>query len=258
MYIGGIIFMKIAKRNTYIAHRGLHDKDIPENSMKAFERAVKYGFAIELDVQKTLDNQLVVFHDESLYRMCAVKKKVRECTFLELCAFVLGASSERIPKLADVLDMVHGTVPLLIEIKSEGDWKTTTLLLARLMKKYTGEYWIESFHPLVLRMYRNISPNTIIGQLTSDLFKERDSHSLIVKFLLSNLLLNWLSKPDFIAYHYKYRTKTAFKVCKRNKRIKTAAWTVKSQDTLDALREEFDVFIFEGFIPKEKKNMLKE
>ena len=106
--------MKIEKRNKYIAHRGLHDKNIPENSMAAFKRAVEYGYAIELDVQKTSDNELVVFHDESLYRMCKVKKKITECTFSELCSMTLGESSEHIPKFVDVLNLVHGAVPMLI------------------------------------------------------------------------------------------------------------------------------------------------
>ncbi len=243
--------MKIEKRNKYIAHRGLHDKNIPENSMAAFKRAVEYGYAIELDVQKTSDNELVVFHDESLYRMCKVKKKITECTFSELCSMTLGESSEHIPKFVDVLNLVHGAVPLLIEIKPEGDWKKTTTLLAKVMEEYHGEFWIQSFQPFALRLYRKLSPNTIIGQLASDLFRAKDSHSCIEKFLLSNLLLNCISKPDFVAYNYKYRDMVAFRICRKNKNMKMAAWTVKSQSVLEVLKKEFDIFIFEGFMPKE-------
>lgn len=244
--------MKISQRNIYIAHRGLHDKNIPENSMAAFERAIKCGYAIELDVQKTSDNQLVIFHDESLYRMCGVKKKITECTFTELGGLVLKESSEGIPKLIDVLNLVQGAVPLLIEIKPEGDWKKTTTLLAKIMEKYHGEFWVESFHPLALRLYRKLSPNTIIGQLANDLFQAKNPHSFVEKFLLSNLLLNWLSKPDFVAYNYKYRKKIAFRICQKSKHMKTAAWTVKNQVTLDVLKNEFDIFIFEGFMPKQQ------
>lgn len=243
-------FVEINKRNIYIAHRGLHDKNIPENSMAAFERAVKYGYAIELDVQKTSDDALVIFHDESLYRMCGVKKKVTECTFAELDSLVLKGSTEGIPKLVDVLSLVQGTVPLLIEIKPEGNWKKTTMLLAKIMQKYHGEFWVESFHPLALRLYSKLSPNTITGQLANDLFQTKNSHSFIEKFLLSNLLLNWISKPDFIAYNYKYRKKIAFRICQKSRHMKTAAWTVKSQAALNVLKNEFDVFIFEGFMPK--------
>jgi len=244
--------VKLNKKNIYIAHRGLHDKNIPENSMAAFERAIKYGYAIELDVQKTSDDQLVIFHDESLYRMCGVKKKITECTLTELDGLVLKGSSEGIPKLIDVLNLVQGAVPLLIEIKPEGDWKKTTTLLAKIMEKYHGEFWVESFHPLALRLYRKLSPNTIIGQLANDLFQAKNSHSFIEKFLLSNLLLNWLSRPDFVAYNYKYRKKNAFRICQKSKHMKTAAWTVKNQTTLDVLKNEFDIFIFEGFIPKQQ------
>ena len=73
----------------------------------------------------------------------------------------------------------------------------------------------------------------------------------VEKFLLSNLLLNCISKPDFVAYNYKYRDKVAFRICRKNKNMKMAAWTVKSQSVLEVLKKEFDIFIFEGFMPKE-------
>jgi len=96
-------------KQPYYAHRGLHKNgsDAPENSMLAFQRAVEHGYGIELDVQLTKDRIPVVFHDESLDRVCGVAGNVRDYTFEELQAFPLYGSEQRIPKFADFLAMVE-------------------------------------------------------------------------------------------------------------------------------------------------------
>ena len=77
--------MKVFEKQ-YIAHRGLFDNEseAPENSIPAFQRAVQQGYGIELDVQLTTDNRLVVFHDETLQRMCGFDKKLTDCSYDEL------------------------------------------------------------------------------------------------------------------------------------------------------------------------------
>ena len=101
------------------AHRGLFAKDqsIPENSMAAFSNAVAHGYGIELDIQLTKDKQLVVFHDHTLTRMCGIDLPVCEMTYEELRKYTLLDTDERIPLFKDVLDLVNGKVPLLVEIK---------------------------------------------------------------------------------------------------------------------------------------------
>ena len=113
--------------NYYYAHRGLHDKKSrPENSIPAFQNAVSHGYGIELDVQKTKDHVLVVFHDEDLQRLCHVNKKLYQCTYKELQKYSLRGTKERIPRLKDVLKAIDGKVPLIVEIKSDGNWVQTT------------------------------------------------------------------------------------------------------------------------------------
>ena len=104
------------------AHRGLHDNrtDAPENSLKAFAKAVEAGYGIEMDIQLTKDGVPVVFHDFTLQRMCGTDGKVCDYTYEELQAFHLCESTERIPKFADVLALVDGKVPLIVELKIEG------------------------------------------------------------------------------------------------------------------------------------------
>ncbi len=100
-----------------------NESEAPENSIPAFQRAVQQGYGIELDVQLTTDNRLVVFHDETLQRMCGFDKKLTECSYDELKHYRLAKSDEKIPLFDEVLKVIDGKVPLIVEVKSEGDWK---------------------------------------------------------------------------------------------------------------------------------------
>lgn len=234
----------------FYAHRGLHNERLPENSLPAFSRAVEMGYGIELDVLKTADDKLVVFHDDILKRMCGVKGRVTEKTYEQLKELKLLESQEVIPLFQEVLDLVKGQVPLLVEIKSEGDWKKTTDLVAEMMEQYSGQYVVESFSSLVLMKYKKRLPKVGRGQLATDLFRGKKKQSVITKWLLSKMLLNVLTKPDFIAYNYKYRDSKYFQKVKKNPQMLFAAWTVRSEEEYDQIKEEFDSFIFEGFLPK--------
>ena len=235
---------------TYIAHRGLHtNPGVPENSLAAFRRAVEAGYGIELDVQLTADDQLVVFHDETLSRVCGDGRKLHELPYDELRDMRLFGTEEGIPLFRDVLDLIGGRVPLVVEIKSEGRYARTTELTCEMLRSYQGLYCVESFHPLVLRQYKRLSPGTLLGQLSTHFTKEKVSQPAPQRFLLTNLLLNFLSKPDFIAYDCRYMDQPSFRLCIRLFRPVGFAWTVKSAVQLQACRKVFDAYIFEGFDP---------
>src|SRR5690606_10174328 len=106
--------------NFYYAHRGLHNNnnDAPENSIKAFKLAVEHNYGIELDVRLTRDRVPVVFHDNSLNRACGVDKLVSEVNFDELSKYRLFNSTETIPSFEEVLKIIDGKVPLIVELKS--------------------------------------------------------------------------------------------------------------------------------------------
>ena len=142
-------------REIYYAHRGLHNNagNAPENSLAAFEKAVKAGYGIELDVQLTKDNQVVVTHDFHLRRNCNVQKEVNQCTYEELQRYPIFFSKERIPLLEDVLKVVDGKVPLIIELKYK-DKSDICAKTDEILQNYRGEYCIESFYPQVLLWYR--------------------------------------------------------------------------------------------------------
>lgn len=237
---------------TYIAHRGLFcSENIPENSCAAFARAVKHGYGIELDVRLTKDEKLVVFHDATLMRMCGVKRKLSECTYRELREFTLGKSTEKIPLFQDVLNLVAGKVPLIIEVKAEGRWIATTEKLFEILGDYSGTFCVESFQPAVLAWCRRNRPEVLRGQLSTNYWKNNIKSSWIVKFVLSNLLLNFYGRPDFIAYNYKYADEFSYTLCRKLYRVKNAAWTIRSEEALKEAEKIFTIIIFDSFIPGE-------
>ena len=241
---------------TYIAHRGLHTNPVvPENSLSAFQRAVEAGFGIELDVQLTADDQLVIFHDETLERVCGDRRKLHELTLSELSGLRLFGTDERIPLFRDALDRIGGRVPLLVEIKSEGRYRRTTELTCEVLRSYDGIFCVESFHPLVLKDFRLLSPDTALGQLSTNYTKEQVAQSALKRQLLTNLMLNCLSRPDFIAYDRKYAKQFSFRLCRLVYRPVCFAWTVKSREQLEAARGDFDAFIFEGFDPRQTSDI---
>ena len=236
-----------------IAHRGFFDNETeyPENSLPAFQRAVKAGYGIELDVQLTTDEKLVVFHDASLKRMCGIDRKVTECSYVELQQYTLASSTQKIPLLDEVLSVIAGRTPLIVEIKPEGNYIQTARRLDARMTEYDGIYCIESFHPLVVAWYHRHQPDVIRGQLSSDFMKENEGLNCLVRFLMSNLLLNFFVKPDFIAYNHKYSDQPSYRLCRKLYQVENAAWTIKSQEELERARENFQIYIFDSFIPKE-------
>ena len=241
-------------KGVYYAHRGLHDNEseAPENSLPAFKKAVKAGYGIELNVQLTKDRVPVVFHDFTLERACGKPGKVYEYTYEELQQFPLFQSNERIPKFEEVLKVVDGKVPLIVEIKLEWMDLTVCAFVDKLLKEYKGMYCIESFNPLVLTWYRRYHNDVLRGQL-SDAFLKEGEYRGVLYWILQNLLLNWMTKPDFVAYNHKYADNLSRRLCRKLYKNMAAAWTIKSQQELEAAKEEFDVFIFDSFIPKKQK-----
>lgn len=239
-------------RERYIAHRGLFDNlsQYPENSLPAFQRAVDHGYGIELDVQVTADGKLVVFHDPDLQRMCGINRKLCECTCEELRQYPLAHSGQNIPLFTEVLKIVKGKFPLLVEVKPEGNWKKACQMLDFYMRQYQGKWCMESFHPLALLWFRRHRPEILRGQLSSDFFREKVKMSFPVRVITSNLLCNFLTRPDFIAYNHKYKNQFSYRLCRKRYPVENAAWTIKSQRELDAARDVFDIFIFDSFIPE--------
>ena len=232
------------------AHRGLYDNasDAPENSVAAFRKAVEGGFGIEFDVQLSKDKVPVVFHDFTLKRMCGMDGKVCDYTYEELSQFPLCDSKERIPRLEEVLKLIDGHVPLIIEYKIEWMEAHVCRVADEILQNYQGAYCIESFNPLGLLWYRKNRPVIMRGQL-ADAFYTRKEYKGVLYLLLQNLLLNFLTKPDFVAYNHKEAKRLSRRLCRNLYRNTSVAWTIKSEEELAKAGKEFDLFIFDSFIP---------
>lgn len=233
------------------AHRGLHNADIPENSMPAFSAACDSGYGIELDIQLSSDGRVVVFHDETLLRMCGVDKKVSDLTYEELSKLTLNNSSERIPLLEEVLFLVDGKVPLLIELK--GTDKNTSLCdrAFELLDLYGGAFCIESFNPLLIGYVKRKRPEYKRGQLVTILKKKDANQPLPVRFMLSHMLLNFISRPHFIAFDMMKKPTVGILAASSVLGAKKFAWTVRSAEDYNLLKERGVLSIFENFTPSD-------
>lgn len=235
----------------HYAHRGLFDNhtDAPENSIPAFLKAVDAGYGIELDVQLSKDNIPVVFHDAGLKRMCGIKGKVWEYTLAELKQMKLAGSDAVIPTFAEVLTAVDGRVPLIIEYKLDVAQTTVCELSNALLKDYTGHYCIECFHPLALLWYKKNRPDIMRGQLCENYWNESKYRGKLFYLLLSYLLTNVATRPDFIAYKHTDASNLSRRMTRWLGAL-SVAWTIKSEQDYENAKDEFDLFIFDSFLLK--------
>lgn len=230
---------------TPVAHRGIHDnKTTPENSISAFRAAIEAGCAIELDVQFTRDRKLIVFHDENLSRLCGVDKNPLDLTAEEISELRLLDTDEHIPTLEEVLTLVDGKVPLLVEMKNAlpVEWDMPKALYEA-MKDYSGKYAIESFNPLFLYLYHKLDKSVPRGVLSFRFGKLKKKTDKIISITLENLLWNFLAKPDFIAYRLSDYKKLSFRI-NRLLGAGTFAWDAPiSTEHLGKAKKYFDAFI---------------
>ena len=231
-----------------LAHRGLHENpSLPENSLGAFRAAVEAGYGIELDVQLSSDGIPVVFHDQTLERVCGLSGSTRDYPVEQLAKTPLfGQVETGIPTFREVLDVVGGRVPLLVEIKGEDPaFDKTCAKAAELLDGYAGEYWVESFNPLALAWFRKNRPEILRGQLAMA-YMRRDKYKGKIKyFFLQRFLLNFRSRPDFLAYRVGDSDDRSFCRLRRRTGVPAVAWTVKSEEDRAAAKA-FDGVIFEG------------
>ena len=235
-------------KNRHYAHRGLHDNrtSAPENSLKAFQLAVEAGYGIEMDVQLTKDDIPVIFHDKTLKRMCGKDGYVWDYTFEELQQNTLADSTERIPAFEEVLKLVDGKVPLIIEYKMDRPTVKVCELGNQLLSQYDGVYCIESFHPKAVKWYRKNRPEIVRGQLSMD-FSKDEKYNAFYFIVMTYMLSNFITRPDFIAYNYKDEHILSRRICKKLGGL-SVAYTIKSQEAYEKVKDKFDLFIFDSFI----------
>ena len=237
------------------AHRGLHsrDKAVPENSLPAFRAAVGQGYGIELDIQLSQDGEVVVFHDDTLDRVCGVHGRVDAFSFAQLRDMRLCSTGETLPLLTEVFDVVQGKTPIIIELKTgprRAELCERALpLMRQYEKQYGGVYCIESFDPRIVRWFKKKAPDILRGQLT-DRPQNFEHEPWVLKMALGNLLTNVAARPQFIAYGPGKKPPLA-RLAEAMGAIRVC-WTVRPEDDVAAKEEENDAVIFEFYTPKPK------
>ena len=229
----------------YVAHRGLHDEESPENSLSAFEKAIEKGYVIELDVQQIADGTVVVFHDTSLSRMTGQDGYLKNLITEDLSACYLEGTKETIPTFQQALDLINGRTPIIIEVKNTlkvGSLESATL---EILKNYKGQFAIMSFNPYVLSWFKENAPEILRSQLSA--FFKKDKLSLVKKVVLKKMLLNKVAQPNFIAYEAEHLPN---RYVRKFNNLPLLAWTVRSQEEYMRVVKYCDNIIFENFEPK--------
>lgn len=241
-------------KENLISHRGLHtfDKSIPENSYAAFKKSMDYGFSIECDLNLLKDGTVVVFHDKDFNRLCGINKNLSDVTYEEMKNYTLEHSRETILTLPELLSLVDGKVPLLIELKPHGDAKRLCEQTAKILDGYAHPFAIFSFHPRVVLWFKKYRNHYIRGQI-SEYFKTDQNMKKLHKYMMKILFFNRFTKPDFISYGI---TDLPNKYCDKAKRkgLTVISYAAKTQKQLDFVKSNYHNAVFEYFIPKQKSD----
>jgi glycerophosphoryl diester phosphodiesterase len=223
------------------AHRGLHGPAAPENSPGAFAAAIAGGFGIECDIQRSADGQAIVFHDWELDRLTGETGPVSRHTAAQLGMIGLAGSEDTIPSLRQLLDLVAGRVPILIEIKSRKDRRVGALCLAvrRVLEGYRGAHGVMSFDPRVPRWFADHAPLTVRGLVMT----EENDRALPGR--LRRHFALWHARPDFLAYDVR-DLPSGFATAQRTRGLPVATWTVRSAELRQRAAEHADAPIAEA------------
>lgn len=232
-----------------IAHRGLHkiDRTVPENSLAAFRAAVESGYGVEFDVHITADGRLVVFHDDDLQRMCGVEGRIGEMTYVQLKRLHLGGTDEGIPLLGDVLALIGGKVPVVLELKQGERNNELCERVYEMLRVYSGPVCIESFDPTIVRWWRKNAPEVLRGQLSCRPEEFGAETGKLGAFALGHLLTNFLCRPQFIAYGVCEKKPLLVRLCEKMGAMRFC-WTSRELKH----EEDNDAVIFEYYRPRAK------
>ena len=218
---------------TPIAHRGLHAAadGRPENSLAAFAECCALGFPAELDVRLTRDGEVVVFHDRALKRLTGAAGRAEECDAATLRALRLLGTRERVPLLREVLELVGGRVPLLIELKAGAPPAALERAVLAALDGYTGEVAIQSFKLRAVRELDRVAAPHAIGHL----WHRRTVTGASERFA-------------FLGCHVDGAPRRAVRR-RREAGAVVLAWTVRSPEQARRALRFVDNYIFEGFVP---------
>ena len=232
------------------AHRGLHSTGKPENSMAAFRAALEGGYGVELDVHLLKDGTLAVMHDSLLKRTTGAEGRLEDLTAAQLSDYRLDSTDETIPSFEQVLQLFAGKAPIIVELKVVGNnYAALAEATCNMLDRYPGMYCLESFDPRCVRWLLKHRPDMIRGQLNQHYGKGEAPYPWILRFAMTHQVLNFLIRPDFVAYRYADRRNLGNFLVRKVWGVQGFSWTLKTKEEYDTAVAEGWLPIFEDFVP---------
>ncbi len=230
-----------------IAHRGLWGGPVPENSLAAARAAIAGGFGIECDVRLSRDGTVIVFHDADTARMTGVSGRIADKAAQDIAALRLGGGEERVPTLAQLIGLIAGRVPLLIEIKTDMLAETAPLCLGvrRVLEGYRGPVAVMSFNPEVSRWFFRHAPKIVRGLVMTE---HRESRIRAIRDAITRRLAVTRARPDFLAYDVRLLP-SALPAALRAGGLPVLSWTVRGEADRETVAACADRPIFERSRP---------
>ncbi len=225
-----------------IAHRGLHDLNNTcwENTLTAFKHAAERNYSIECDVQLSRDGVAIVFHDYVLKRLTGIDGNASELTAADLADLQIGGTGDQIPTLADMLNLVGGRVPIVIELKGNfGHDAGLLAAVASALKGYSGPVAVMSFAHWLVRGFHDEMPDIPAGLVVEGTKpRELEAHFSMLAH-----------DPDFISVDVEDLPNPFITVVREKLGLPVITWTVKDARTVALTRAHADQMTFEGFDP---------
>ena len=234
----------------YYAHRGLHRKGLPENSLAAFRDALDHGYGVELDVHLMKDGNLAVVHDSKLGRMCGADAVIEDLTAEDLPKLKLDYTEETVPLFEDVLKLFNGRPePMIVELKvADGNYNELSEKTMELLDRYNVHYVVESFDPRAVAWFRKNRPEVVRGQLSTAMTKPEHGGSRKPDLMLvEHLLTNLIAQPDFIAYDFTERNIPELAICRKVYGVQEVSWTIRTPEDAEKAEKLGNLVIFENF-----------
>ncbi len=235
------------------ANGGLHDfcREVPDNTIKAYDKALKHGYGIIMDVRLTKDGIPVAFTDHELWRLCGIEGTVEDMTFDEIAQIKLAETEYTAPALKEALEFVDGQVPVLLNLRTYGDnYESLAEAAAAVIEQYDGIIAVESMDYRCVRWFTRNLPHIIRGQMFE---KNIDFGNTVITFLRQFaknwLLTNCLTKPDFISSHVVDSRSLSLRFCKLLYHVPVMHWNVKTMKEYEKARMNDAIVSFEDIKP---------
>lgn len=226
-------------KGLYIAHRGIHNDKIVENTLKAFYLAINYGVPIEFDINILKDGNIVVYHDKNLKRLMGVDRKLSSYSYDELKELFFPNSNSYIPLFSDALKQVDGKVLLVIEIKNTEicSYQKYCEKIVSILENYSGNVVIKSFDIRIVYWFLK-NTNYITGLL---MIKRKKS---LYDFIINKGVTLSILKPDFISVDYHIVDSKLVRNFRQTKPV--LVWTISNKQILKEVKDKADSFLVDN------------